>query len=165
MLSFCWHCIFKGLLLLIAANGSPVLIRKVLGTRPLKPIDNGYNLSDGYRLFGNTKTWPGLLSSLFFTTVIAFIFGINLLTGFFFAMLTMTGDILTSFIKRRLGKQDSSRARGLDTLPESLLPLWLLSDALGLNLIDIAITAGLFFLCEEFISPILYKIHIRNQPY
>jgi CDP-2,3-bis-(O-geranylgeranyl)-sn-glycerol synthase len=165
MLSFCWHCIFKGLLLLIAANGSPVLIRKVLGTRPLKPIDNGYNLSDGYRLFGNTKTWPGLLSALFFTTVIAFIFGINLLTGFFFAMLTMTGDILTSFIKRRLGKQDSSRARGLDTLPESLLPLWLLSDALGLNLIDIAITAGLFFLCEEFISPILYKIHIRNQPY
>ena len=165
MLSFCWYCIFKGLLLLMTANGSPVIIRKVLGTRPLKPIDNGYYLSDGYRLFGNTKTWPGLLSALFFTTVIAFIFGINLVTGFLFALLTMTGDMLASFIKRRLGKPESSRARGLDTLPESLLPLWLLSEALGLNLIDIAITVGFFFLCEEFISPILYKLHIRKQPY
>ena len=165
MLSFCWYCIFNGLLLLVAANGSPVLIRKVWGKRPLKPLDNGCYLSDGYRLFGNTKTWPGLLSSLFFTTMTAFIFGIHLLTGFLFAMLTMSGDILASFIKRRLGKAESSHARGLDTIPESLLPLGLLSDALGLNLIDLVMTITLFFLCEELLSPILYKLHIRNQPY
>jgi len=74
-------------------------------------------------------------------------------------------DLLASFIKRRLGNVESSRARGLDTVPESLLPLLLLKDSLALNFIEIILVVGLFFLCEEFVSPVLYKLHIRNQPY
>ncbi|MDD1608305.1 MAG: CDP-archaeol synthase, partial [Methylococcaceae bacterium] len=70
-----------------------------------------------------------------------------------------------SFVKRRRGKVESSRARGLDTVPESLLPLLFLKDSLALGFIDILLVVGFFFLCEEFISPILYKWHIRNRPY
>ena len=82
-----------------------------------------------------------------------------------FAILAMTGDLLSSFIKRRMGKPESSQVRGLDTIPESLLPLWLLNDSLSLNAVDITVTIGLFFLCEELISPLLYKLHIRKKPY
>jgi CDP-2,3-bis-(O-geranylgeranyl)-sn-glycerol synthase len=163
--SLCWYCIFQALLLLIAANGAPVITSKVLGNRLARPIDNGLNLSDGYRLFGNSKTWRGLFSALFFTTAVAILWGIEPLTGVLFGALTMTGDLLTSFIKRRRGNVESSRARGLDAVPESLLPLYLLKDSLALSLIDITLIVGLFFLIEEFVSPVLYRLHIRNQPY
>ena len=165
LLSLCWYCIFQALVLLIAANGAPVITGKVLGNRLARPMDNGLNLSDGYRLFGNSKTWRGLFSAVFFTTAVAILFGIQPLTGVLFGTLTMTGDLLASFIKRRRGNVESSRARGLDTVPESLLPLCLLKDSLALNLIDITLIVGLFFLIEEFVSPVLYRLHIRNQPY
>ena len=64
-------------------------------------MDNGFNLSDGHRLLGNAKTWRGLCSAVYFTTVVAILFGIEPLTGALFGALTMTGDLLASFIKRR----------------------------------------------------------------
>jgi CDP-diglyceride synthetase len=165
LLSLCWYCIFQALVLLIAANGAPVISGKVLANRFARPIDNGLCLSDGYRLFGNSKTWRGFFSAVIFTTLMAILFGLQPITGVLFGMLTMIGDLLTSFIKRRRGNVESSRARGLDAVPESLLPLCLLKDSLALNLIDIALIAGLFFLIEEFVSPVLFRLHIRNQPY
>lgn len=163
--SFCWFCIFQAFVLLIAANGAPVIAGKLFGSRLASPIDNGLKLRDGYRLFGGTKTWRGLFSSVFFTTVVAILCGLEPLTGVSFSLLTVTGDLLSSFIKRRRGNPESSRARGLDSVPESILPLWLLKETLTLNHFDIALIVGLFFLCEEFISPVLYKLHIRDQPY
>jgi CDP-diglyceride synthetase len=164
-LSLCWYCIFQALLLLIVANGAPVITSKLLGNRLARPIDNRLNLSDGYRLFGNSKTWRGLFSALFFTTAVAILWGLEPLTGVLFGALAMAGDLLTSFIKRRKGNVESSRARGLDAVPESLFPLCLLKDSLALNLGDITLIVGLFFLIEEFVSPVLYRLHIRNQPY
>jgi CDP-2,3-bis-(O-geranylgeranyl)-sn-glycerol synthase len=161
----CWYCIFQALVLLIAANGAPVITSKMLGNRFAWPIDNGLNLGDGYRLFGNSKTWRGFFSAVIFTTVVAILWGLEPLTGLLFGALTMTGDLLTSFIKRRRGNVESSRARGLDAVPESLLPLGLLKDSLALNLIDITLIVMIFFLIEEFVSPVLYRLHIRNQPY
>jgi len=77
----------------------------------------------------------------------------------------MTGDLLASFIKRRMGRAESGRARGLDTVPESLLPTMLLKEPLALSLIDIILIVALFFLIEEWVSPILYRLHIRKRPY
>jgi CDP-2,3-bis-(O-geranylgeranyl)-sn-glycerol synthase len=165
LLSLCWYCLFQALVLLIAANGAPVITNKVLGNWLARPMDNGLNLSDGYRLFGNRKTWRGLFSSVFFTIAVAILWGLEPLTGVLFGTLTMIGDLLASFIKRRLGSVESSRARGLDTVPESLLPLLLLKEPLALSFIEIILVVGLFFLCEEFVSPVLYRLHIRNQPY
>ncbi|MGZ4959488.1 MAG: hypothetical protein ACXV7J_09555 [Methylomonas sp.] len=82
-----------------------------------------------------------------------------------FAALAMTGDLLASFCKRRMGKAESSRARGFDTVSESLLPLWALKGPLALGGADIILVVGLFFLMEEFMSPLLYKWHIRQRPY
>lgn len=165
LLLLCWYCIFEALLLLIAANGAPVISSKVLGNRLARPVDNGLKLSDGYRLFGDSKTWRGLFSAVLFTTAVAILFGIQPLTGVLFGALTMTGDLLTSFIKRRRGNVESSRARGLDAVPESLLPLGLLKDTLALNFVEIILIVVFFFLIEEFVSPVLYRLHIRNQPY
>ena len=163
--SLCLYCIIQAVIFLVAANGAPVLANKVLGKRLAWPMDKGLKLSDGHRLFGNTKTWRGLFSAVCFTTVAAILCGIEPLIGVLFGFLAMTGDLLASFIKRRLGRIESSRARGLDTVPESLLPILLLKEPLGLEILDIAIIVGLFFLIEESVSPVLYRLHIRKRPY
>lgn len=165
MLVSCWYCVFQALLLLLTANGAPVIANTLLGKKFARPIDNEFKLYDGYRLLGDRKTWRGLIFAVFFTTVVAVLLGLAPVTGVIFAMLAMTGDLLASFSKRRLGKMDSSRAIGFDTVPETLLPLLALKTTLTLSSLEIVLAVVIFFLCEEFISPILYKWHIRNRPY
>jgi CDP-2,3-bis-(O-geranylgeranyl)-sn-glycerol synthase len=161
----CFQCLVQALILVLVANGAPVISHKILGEQLAWPVDKGVGLSDGRRLFGQSKTWRGVCSAMFMTTGVAVILGIKPLTGLVFGGIVMVGDLLASFIKRRLGYVESSRARGLDTIPESLLPLWLLKEPLQLHLIDIALVVGLFFLIEECVSPILYKLRIRRRPY
>lgn len=164
-LSICLYCIIQASALLVVANGAPILVNKALGTRWTWPVDNRLQLRDGRRLFGNTKTWRGLCSAIFFATLAAIFCGIAPLTGALFGILAMVGDLLASFIKRRMGRVESSRARGLDTVPESLLPIFVLKESLALNLLDIILVVALFFMIEELISPVLYLLHIRKRPY
>ncbi len=164
-MSLCFPCIFVALILLVSANGAPVLTRKILGYRYAWPVDCGVNFNDGRPLFGNAKTWRGMFTSICLTAVIGWLLGLTPLLGGLFATLAMMGDLLASFCKRRIGKVESSRARGFDTVPESLLPVWVLKGPLALSGIDIILIVGLFFLMEEFLSPLLYKWHIRQRPY
>jgi len=164
-LSLCLYCIIQAIALLVVANGAPVLINNMQGEHWAWPVDNGLKLRDGRRLFGDSKTWRGLCSAILFTMIAAILSGIDLLTGILFGALAMTGDLLTSFIKRRMGCIESSRARGLDTVPESLLPVLLLKEQLALSLIDIILIVTFFFLIEEWVSPVLYRLHIRKRPY
>ncbi len=164
-LSVSLYCVTQAVALLVAANGAPVLVNKMLSKRWAWPVDNRLTLSDGHRLFGNSKTWRGLCSAVFFTTLVAVLCGLEPLTGALFGALAMTGDLLASFIKRRMSRTESSRARGLDTVPESLLPILLLKEPLALSLIDIVLVVAIFFLIEELVSPVLYRLHIRKRPY
>ncbi len=162
---WCFDCIVVATILLLSANGAPVLARKFLKHRHAYPVDCGFKCPDGHRLFGHSKTWRGLLASMAGTGIAAVFLRINPATGVLFALFAMLGDLLASFCKRRLGKAESSRARGLDTVPESLLPAWALQAPLTLSYVDIGLLVLLFFLLEEFISPLLYKWHIRQRPY
>jgi hypothetical protein len=56
----------------------------------------------------------------------------------------MAGDLLSSFVKRRLNLPPSSRATGLDQIPESLLPALVCRGALSSSGLDIAICVGVF---------------------
>lgn len=165
MMSGCFTCIAVALLLLVSANAAPILARNVFRQRYACPLDAGLKLSDGQPLFGHSKTWRGLVCAVFCVTVVAGLLGFDPVVGGLFGLLSMLGDLFASFCKRRLGKTASSRARGLDTLPESLLPAWILSTPLGLSALDIVLLVVLFFVIEEFVSPLLYKWHIRKRPY
>lgn len=162
---WCFNCILVTMILLVSANGAPVLARRFLKHRYAYPLDAGYQLSDGHRLFGRSKTWRGLLASVIVVSIVAILLGFNPIMGGLFALLTMLGDLFASFCKRRLGKTESSRARGFDTVPESFLPAWALQEALSLSYPDIGLIVLLFFMLEEFVSPVLYKWHIRQRPY
>ena len=94
-----WDCIIQSLALLISANSAPILTEKILGNRLNRPIDNDCKLSDGYRLLGNSKTWRGFYAAVFFSIITALCLDLKPIIATLFAILAMTGDLLSSFIK------------------------------------------------------------------
>src|SRR5271168_5396155 len=68
--------IFQSLILISAANGAPVLLARLLGTRFARPIDGGVVLRDGYPLLGRSKTWRGLAAAIVLATCAAVIIGL-----------------------------------------------------------------------------------------
>ncbi len=157
--------ILRALILLVLANGTPVIAKKLLAGRFAWPLDSGLRLADGRPLFGTSKTVRGLLLALLATALGAALLGLGWATGLLVGLFAMAGDLASSFVKRRLGRASSTRALGLDQLPESLLPLWLCMDRLGLGLVDLAAAAILFFAGELLLSRLLFMAHIRDEPY
>jgi CDP-diglyceride synthetase len=122
-------------------------------------------LGDRHPLFGTSKTWRGLVAAVLCTAAIAPLMGVSALIGAAFGGLSIGADLLASFIKRRLGYPPSSRARLLDVFPEALLPMLALQSVLRLDKWDILLTMLIFFVFEASISPLLFRLHIRNRPY
>jgi CDP-2,3-bis-(O-geranylgeranyl)-sn-glycerol synthase len=77
----------------------------------------------------------------------------------------MVGDLCSSFIKRRLGFEPSSRATGLDQIPESLLPALLGRWLLALPAGDVVAVTATFFVGEIVLSRILFRLKLRDRPY
>ena len=153
------------LLLLGVANGTPIFARRIFGQRFGAPLDNGWIFIDGRPLFGSSKTLRGIISSVVATAAIAPLVGFSWITGAGLASASMLGDLLSSFAKRRLNRPLHSQVLGLDQIPESLLPLLLLRQALGLSLWDMLGIVVAFFALELWLSRLLFKLHIRDRPY
>ena len=68
-------------------------------------------------------------------------------TGAELAALSMLGDLLSSFLKRRLRRRPRS-SFGLDQIPEALVPVLVLQTRLGLTAWDIAVLVGAFIILE-----------------
>ena len=155
----------KLLLLLFAANSAPVLARNLLGQRWQSAIDGGRIMADGQPLLGRSKTWRGLFAAILLTTALAIALDLNWIFGLIFGASSMLGDLLSSYIKRRLGKPTSSQAIILDQLPEALLPLIVGRCLLEYSWAAVLLISLLFMLTELAGSPLLFKLGIRNKPY
>jgi len=153
------------LILLGVANGTPIFATRLLGKRLNAPLDGGLKLPDGRPLFGPSKTVRGLVLSVVCTMLAAALLGFEWITGAGLASASMFGDLLSSFIKRRLGLRVHSQAFGLDQVPESLLPLLVLRQHLGLGYGDIVIITATFIVLELLLSRLLYRLHVRDRPY
>jgi CDP-2,3-bis-(O-geranylgeranyl)-sn-glycerol synthase len=153
------------LLLLGVANGAPILAGKLLGEYLAYPIDGGIRYRDGRPLFGASKTVRGVLAAVVLTAVAADLLGLSLGLGALLGILAMLGDLIASFVKRRLGLAPSSMYRGLDQIPESLLPTLAAAPYLDLTAIEIMLAVTLFFFLEMMLSPLLFKLRIRERPY
>ena len=155
----------KLLALIVVANGAPIIAADVLRARWASPLDGGLRLRDGQALFGAAKTWRGLVSAFVFTVPCAVLLGLPALAGVLMATAAMLGDLLSSFIKRRLRIASSGRALGLDQFPESLLPLLAVQPLIELSVWSISGLALAFAVIELLLSRILFKLHLRNRPY
>ena len=157
--------LFQLLLLIIIANGAPILIRVLFRGRFNQAVDFGLKMPDGYDILGASKTWRGVCAAIAATPAAAWLMGYSLETGFLVAIYAVVGDLLSSFLKRRLGKEPSSMAFILDQVPESLLPGLMMMDVFKLELQSILIMVLIFIIIELLLSHILYEWGIRKRPY
>jgi hypothetical protein len=153
------------LLLLMLANGTPVVAKKIFGDRYAHPIDFHVRFVDGRPVFGRSKTIRGIVLAVAVTAGGAFVIGLGWETGLVVGGFAMLGDLFSSFAKRRLNRPSSSRASGLDQVPESLFPLVACRELLGLTSADIVVGVVLFFLGEVVLSRVLYAVRLRDRPY
>lgn len=157
--------VVKVLILIAVANGAPVVVKKLLGTFLDTPLDGGRILADGQPLFGASKTIRGILAGVIATVLTAPLLGLTMASGLVIGAAAMTGDLFSSFIKRRMGKPPSSRAFGLDQIPESLFPALASMHDLDLTLADVVLIVAVFTVGGQALSVLLYKIRLRDQPY
>ena len=111
------------LILLSLANASPVIAKLILDGAYATPIDGNTRFIDGRPLFGPSKSIRGLVVSLLLTALAAPLIGLQFKIGLLVATAAMVGDLLSSFLKRRFGFAPSSKATGLDQIPEFTLSL------------------------------------------
>ena len=159
------HLIFKFVLLLAIANGTPVMAEKLLGRFLSYPLDAGKTFIDGRPLFGSSKTIRGIVVAVMATSVCAPVLGVTWPTGSLIGVAAMAGDLISSFVKRRMGRPPSSRALGLDQIPKSLLPALACKSLLALTVVDVIVVVALFSVGDLILSRLLFKMHIRKEPY
>lgn len=157
--------ILQLMILLTLANGTPVIAKRALGDRFAYPLDGGALFLDGRPLLGRSKTVRGIVLSILVTSLGAPLVGLTVSIGLLVGFLAMAGDLFSSFLKRRFDLPSSSRATGLDQIPESLFPLLACRVVLPLTLGDIAVGVAIFFLGEVVLSRLLYRLRIRDRPY
>ena len=153
------------ILLLVTANGSPIVARELLGDRLNHPLDGGRSLADGQRILGDSKTWRGLVAAVLASTLLTLAVGWPWQAGVAIGLGAMLGDSTSSFIKRRLGLPSSSPAPGLDHIPESFLPLLACKSLLQLSWTQVVLLSLGFMVADLVLSRILYWIGIRRHPY
>jgi CDP-2,3-bis-(O-geranylgeranyl)-sn-glycerol synthase len=157
--------LFQLLILLAVANGAPVVAKNIFGGSLAYPLDGGVKFIDGYPVFGSSKTLRGVLVAIFATSLCALLIGQELKIGLIVGVTAMAGDLFSSFLKRRLGLASSSKATGLDQIPESLFPMLACGQLLSLTAVDIVAGTTIFLICEVVLSRLLFKLHLRDRPY
>lgn len=94
----------------MVANAVPLICRRYVFRNP-HPIDFRRNFYDGKRLLGDNKSVEGFISGVVAGTLIGLAYGSYMRSqlhewvayGFLSGIGAMSGDLLNSFIKRRLG--------------------------------------------------------------
>jgi hypothetical protein len=153
------------LILLVVANGSAVLAKKLLGVAFGRPLDGGALFVDRQPIFGPSKTIRGVVVSVLATSISAALMGLGWEVGTLIATFAMAGDLFSSFVKRRLHLAPSSMAIGLDHIPESLFPLLASRLLLPLSTLDIVAGVTIFVVGALILSPLLFKLNLRDEPH
>lgn len=157
--------LFKLLLLLTLANGTPIAAKRIFGARFALAFDGGAKFPDGRPWLGPSKTIRGVLASIIVTTLAAPLLGLDFAIGAVVAVTAMAGDLFSSFVKRRMNFPSSSQAIGLDQIPESLFPMLACRNALSLTAGDITLGLLIFFVGELLLSRLLFWLRFRDRPY
>jgi len=159
------RAIFSVLFLLTLANGGPVVAKRLLGEKFAWPFDGGIRFFDGRPVFGRSKTIRGLLVGVALPAIAAALVGLRWTEGALIGLASLGGDLLSSFVKRRMGMAPSSQALGLDQIPESLLPALISMNLLGVALTDVLAITLLFLVGALVTSRVFYALKVRDQPY
>jgi CDP-2,3-bis-(O-geranylgeranyl)-sn-glycerol synthase len=151
--------------LIIIANGAPILIRALLNDGFNVAVDFSKKLPDNKRILGSSKTWRGIFAAFVATAAAAWLLDHSPETGLLVAIYAVLGDLLSSFIKRRLGIKTSSMAPLLDQIPESLFPALMMMETFNLDITSVILLVLTFVIVELVLSHLLYSWGVRKRPH
>ena len=140
------------LLLIIIANGAPVVIRVLLNEGFNLAVDFGQKLPDNKWIFGPSKTWRGVFAAFVATPTVAWLLGHSPETGLLVAVYAIFGDLVSSFIKRRLAMQPGTQAPLLDQVPESLFPALMMKQTFNLDILSVILLVLIFVIIDMVLS-------------
>lgn len=150
------------------ANATPVVIARLL--RRTHPLDLGARFLDGRRVFGDSKSIEGFLSGFtagFFAGYLLSLKGLlSVKEGAVLSFGAMLGDVLGSFVKRRLGLEPGAPAPLLDQL--SFLVAALALYRLVIGFIETTVTIVLILLTPPIhlaTNIIAYKLKLKGRPW
>ncbi len=103
--------------------------------------------------------------ALLVTTMLAPLVNLEFINGAIVSAAAMIGDLLSSFLKRRLKIPPSGKTIGLDQIPEALLPALVARCVLPLTSLDVAAIVSIFFVGQLFFSRIFFALKIWDQPH
>lgn len=149
-------------LFLLLVNGLPPLVTVILNNRFPYPVDGGRLWTDGQPIFGSHKTIRGIVAGSIIGALSFPLLDLPIGVAAITAVLAMTGDLLTSFTKRRFRLTSGSESVIFDQLLESLLPVLFLRYHLELTLFQVLAILLLFISCA-YCSSRLWQ-HITNRP-
>lgn len=153
-----WAAAIETLILIGVANSAPVVGGLALRGWMNRPLDGGASWFDGRPLFGSSKTVRGLALSLVVTAAAASVIGRGPIFGLSIAALAMAGDLVSSFVKRRLALPSGATAPLLDQVPESLLPALFAAWSLAFGVAETAAVVLAFSILGLLLSTALRRI-------
>lgn len=161
-----------------AANASPLLVKNFVKKR--HPVDFGKNFIDGRRIFGENKSWEGVVAGVLVGVVV----GVALLplygympaelaiAGFMQGAGSMVGDLANSFLKRRLGMKPGAPLPVLDQISFMIVSLTLIWLTKIDRLVGIKLGApeALIAICAAMVlhpltNYIAYLLKLKEVPY
>ncbi|MCK8604107.1 CDP-archaeol synthase [Desulfoferrobacter suflitae] len=154
----------KILLLLWLINFAPPLLAHLLGDKWNAPLDGGCTLRDGQFLLGPHKTRRGVLAGIAAGVVGGWALGFPLWLACLTGILSMSGDLLSSFVKRRCSFPSGSTVFGLDQVFEGLLPLAVVGPYVSLSLRDVLLLT-LVFSVGAYLGSRFFKGILLQKPY
>ncbi|CAK0774065.1 CDP-archaeol synthase [Gammaproteobacteria bacterium] len=152
------------ILFLVWANFAPFLVGLWLGERWGTPVDFGRKWWDGLPVFGSHKTWRGIATSIVGSALAApLMIDVSWWAGAVAGGLAMVGDLVTSFLKRRLHDPEGEDVPAVDQVLEGILPASFTGWQMGLSPVSVVFAVLLFVPLGE-IGARFWRHILRTHP-
>jgi len=144
----------------IITNFSPVLTAKLLPSLNY-PVDFNQEYK-GKRVFGSHKTWRGVITMLLTSLLTGYLL-LNLNYGLLIGLGVITGDLLTSFLKRRANLAPGKSFQPYDS---EILVLCVVIFSPGLfNVLEVFFIIVLAPIIYKAFNYLSYKIKLQSHPW
>ena len=158
----------KVLVLLWLVNFAPPVTALLFESRGDKPLDGGLLFRDGRPLLGRNKTTRGVLAAIITAGVVGPVLGFPFLLSLGAGLLSMLGDLFSSFLKRRRSFTSGDTVPGLDQIPEGLAPFCVFGPYYGLTVQKVLLFGAVFaagaYLGSIFLHRILLSKPFESYP-
>jgi len=160
------------------ANGTPVVVARLLHELGFRrhPVDFGKSFIDGKRLFGDNKSWEGLITGILAGICTGYVQSLYPLIegasstatlGLALSIGAMIGDLLGAFIKRRIGLRPGEPLPLVDQL---LFIVTALGFSITLKLLSFSffewlIAIALTFILHVITNFLAYSIGLKGVPW